>query len=198
MLLAVQRNALRCCRRRAAARSSDLHVHRVLAGPIRCCRTNHARSFAAQMSWIADYFRVLPLPEAVRTLAQGTLPARAAASRSTTVTPTISKSPADPAGASSCRRRCSSPSMPSSAASCGTTWSSKRCDARRRSSTCRVRRRPLSMPDGRVARRRRRPRAEPSEVPAVGERWQRADEMFRSIAGAAPPRLMMTPAACDS
>ena len=33
-----------------------------------------------------------------------------------------------------------------------------------------------------------------SRIPAAAERWQRAEEMYRSIAGTAPPRLMLTPA----
>ena len=81
MLLAVQRNALRWLSPPGGgAHLTIFTYHRVPAEPDPLLPDEfHARSFAAQMSWIADYFRVLPLPDAVRTLSQGTLPARAAA-----------------------------------------------------------------------------------------------------------------------
>lgn len=64
----------------AAARLNILIFHRVLpeADPLFPGEVDAAR-FAAMLGWLKQWFQVLPLDEAVRRLAEGSLPARAAA-----------------------------------------------------------------------------------------------------------------------
>lgn len=64
----------------AAARLNILIFHRVLPqpDPLFPGEVDAAR-FAAMLGWLGQWFQVLPLDEAVRRLAEGSLPARAAA-----------------------------------------------------------------------------------------------------------------------
>ncbi|HKU15950.1 MAG TPA: polysaccharide deacetylase family protein [Steroidobacteraceae bacterium] len=170
--------------------------HRVLAEPDPLLPDEpDARFFAQQMDWVRDYCCVLPLPEAVRRLADGSLPERAACitfddgyANNYDVALPILKARNLPAtifiAVDAVRR--------------GIMWNDFAIEALRRA-------RPdadlseLGLPPGALAG------AGASRAAAItsalehlkyqppGERWDRAQELFaRMTGGASPPRLMMT------
>ncbi len=195
MLLAVQRNALRWLSPPGgSAHLTIFTYHRVMAEPDPLLPDEfHARSFAAQMSWIADYFRVLSLPDAVQTLAQGTLPARAAAitfddgyaNNLEVALPILQR-----------HRLTATVFIAVDAVERGIMWNDMVIEALRRApaeidlSKFGVGK--LSMPDAMArAAAVERVLSQLKYLP-LAERWQRAEELYRSIAGSTPPRLMMT------
>jgi peptidoglycan/xylan/chitin deacetylase (PgdA/CDA1 family) len=195
MLLAVQRNALRWLSPPGgSAHLTIFTYHRVTADPDPLLPDEfHARSFAAQMSWIADYFRVLSLPDAVKTLAQGTLPARAAAitfddgyaNNLEVALPILQR-----------HKLTATVFIAVDAVERGIMWNDMVIEALRRSpaeldlSKFGVGK--LSMPDAAArAGAVERVLSQLKYLP-LAERWQRTEELYRSIAGSPPPRLMMT------
>jgi peptidoglycan/xylan/chitin deacetylase (PgdA/CDA1 family) len=197
MLLAVQRSALRWLSPPGgSAHLTIFTYHRVTAEPDPLLPDEfHARSFAAQMSWIADYFRVLPLPDAVRTLSQGTLPARAAAitfddgyaNNLEVALPILQR-----------HKLTATVFIAVDAVERGIMWNDLVIEALRRAPAqidlSKFGVGMLSTPDAAArAAAVERVLSHLKYLP-LAERWQRAEEMYRSIAGAAPPRLMLTPA----
>jgi len=196
MLLAMQRNALRWLSPPGgSAHLTIFTYHRVTAEPDPLLPDEfHARSFAAQMSWIADYFRVLQLPDAVRTLAEGTLPARAAAitfddgyaNNLEVALPILQR-----------HQLSATVFIAVDAVERGIMWNDLVIEALRRapaeSDLSQFGVGKLHMPD--AAARAAAVESVLSQLKCLplAERWQRAAELYRSIAGSAPPRLMMTP-----
>jgi peptidoglycan/xylan/chitin deacetylase (PgdA/CDA1 family) len=197
MLLSLQRNALRWLSPPGGgAHLTIFTYHRVQAEADPLLPDEfHARPFEAQMSWIADYFRVLPLPDAVRTLTQGALPARAAAitfddgyaNNLEVALPILQR-----------HGLTATVFIAVDAVERGIMWNDLVIEALRRAPAqldlSRFGIGQLSLPDA-AARAAAVDRVlnQLKYVP-LAERWQRADELFREVAGAAPPRLMMTPA----
>jgi peptidoglycan/xylan/chitin deacetylase (PgdA/CDA1 family) len=195
MLLAVQRNALRWLSPPGgSAHLTIFTYHRVTAEPDPLLPDEfHARSFAAQMSWIADYFRVLSLPDAVKTLAQGRLPARAAAitfddgyaNNLEVALPILQR-----------HNLTATVFIAVDAVERGIMWNDLVIEALRRApaeldlSKFGVGK--LNLPDTAArAAAVERVLSQFKYLP-LAERWQRAEELYGSIAGSAPPRLMMT------
>jgi peptidoglycan/xylan/chitin deacetylase (PgdA/CDA1 family) len=196
MLLRMQRNALHWLSPPGGgARLTIFTYHRVLAEPDPLLPDEfHARSFAAQMSWIADYFRVLPLPDAVRTLTRGTLPARAAAitfddgyaNNLEIALPILQR-----------YGLTATVFIAVDAVERGIMWNDMVIEALRRAPAeldlSRFGVGTLHLHDS-VARAAAVERVlDELKYVSLAERWRLADELFRSVANAAPPRLMMTP-----
>jgi peptidoglycan/xylan/chitin deacetylase (PgdA/CDA1 family) len=168
--------------------------HRVLAEPDPLLPDEpDAHFFARQMDWVAQFCRVLPLPEAARRLAAGTLPERAAcitfddgyANNYDVALPILQKRslPATIFIAVDAVRR-------------GIMWNDFAIEALRRA-------RPdadlseLGLPRGALEGPTRAQAVvqalERLKYQPLGERWDHARELFaRLTGGAAPPRLMMT------
>jgi peptidoglycan/xylan/chitin deacetylase (PgdA/CDA1 family) len=196
MLLAVQRNALRWLSPPGgSAHLTIFTYHRVTAQPDPLLPDEfHARSFAAQMSWIADYFRVLSLPDAVKTLAQGTLPARAAAitfddgyaNNLEVALPILQR-----------HKLTATVFIAVDAVERGIMWNDLVIEALRRAPAeldlSKLGVGKLNMPDAAARAAAIESVLSQLKYLPLAERWQRTDELYRSVAGSAPPRLMMTP-----
>jgi peptidoglycan/xylan/chitin deacetylase (PgdA/CDA1 family) len=195
MLRAVQRNALRWLSPPGGgAHLTIFTYHRVTAEPDPLLPDEfHARSFAAQMSWIADYFRVLSLPEAVRMLAQGTLPARAAA---ITFDDGYANNLEVALPILQWHQLTATVFVAVDAVERGIMWNDMVIEALRRAPTeldlTKLGLGKLGMPDAAARAAAVEQVLSQLKYLPLAERWHRADELYRSIAGSAPPRLMMT------
>lgn len=138
-----------------------------------------AAVFASQMDWVAEFCRVLPLSEAVERLARGTLPERAAcitfddgyANNHDVAMPILAR-----------RGLTATIYVTVDAIERGVMWNDLVIEAHRQ-------RRDTSSESGAAAVAAS---LENLKYRPLEERWDAAAELFRTMTGAPPPRLMMT------
>lgn len=176
------------------ARLYILTFHRVLPEPDRWLDEVDARAFREQMTWVAEFCNVLPLPEAVARLREGTLPPRACCvtfddgyANNLSVALPILRSLGLPATVF----------VAVEAVERGIMWNDLVIESLRHANgdLPQAALDLLGLDDPAVAADPRRLDSvlESLKYRPVGERWDAAVELYRSIARRDPPRLMLTP-----
>jgi len=177
------------------ARLAILTYHKVLqeADPLQADEPD-AKSFDEQMSWLAQDFTVLPLPEAVERLRRGALPARAVcvtfddgyANNLEVALPILER-----------HKIAATVFIAVDAVQRGVMWNDLVIEAVRHCKSdahlTRAGFEGLSIADDRARAHCIDQLLKQLKYLPLTERWERAARLFRELVDAEPPRLMMTP-----
>ncbi len=177
------------------ARLAILTYHKVMqeSDPLQADEPD-ARMFDQQMSWLAQNFQVLPLPDAVDRLRRGALPSRA-------VSVTFDDGYANNLDvALPIMKRhgiAATVFVAIDAVQRGVMWNDLVIEAVRHCKSdahlARAGFEGLSVADDKARARCVEELLKKLKYLPLAERWERAARLFRELADAAPPRLMMTP-----